>query len=77
MKDPAPQTGWQIVCRVQALHPEWTVSEHVAYLRDHEGQDIDPIWVGHAGLRNIARGPAGLIPRRGRRPSTGSRDQTR
>jgi hypothetical protein len=53
MKDPAPQTGWQIVCRVQALHPEWTVSDHVAYLRDHEGQDIDPIWVGR-WLRNIA-----------------------
>jgi hypothetical protein len=41
------------VCRAQALHPEWTVSEHVAYLRDVEGQDIDPIWVGR-WLRNIA-----------------------
>jgi hypothetical protein len=45
-------TSWQIVCQAQTLHPEWTVADHVAHLRD-EGRDIDPIWVGR-WLRNIA-----------------------
>jgi hypothetical protein len=46
-------TGWQIVCQAQALHPEWTLDDHVAHLRDEEGQDTDRIWVAR-WLRNIA-----------------------
>ena len=53
MKDRAERTGWQIVCEAQALHPEWTVAEHIAHLRDKEGRDVDPIWVAR-WLRNIA-----------------------
>jgi hypothetical protein len=51
----APLTGWQIVRRAHALHPEWTVTEHVAHLRDEEDLDIDPIWVAR-WLRNLAAG---------------------
>ncbi|MDQ3943623.1 MAG: hypothetical protein M3357_00395 [Actinomycetota bacterium] len=46
-------TGWQIVSQIQAIHPEWTVADHVAYLRDEEGRTVDPIWVAR-WLRNIA-----------------------
>ena len=46
-------TSWQIVCREHALHPDWTVEEHVAHLREDEGRDVDPIWVAR-WLRNIA-----------------------
>jgi hypothetical protein len=46
-------TSWQLVCRAQAVHPDWTVAEHVAHLRDSEGRDIDPVWVAR-WLRNIA-----------------------
>jgi len=46
-------TSWQIVRQAQALHPEWTVGEHIAHLRDNEGREIDPIWVAR-WLRNIA-----------------------
>ena len=46
-------TGWEIVRQAQAVHPDWTVAEHVAHLRDDEGRDIDPIWVAR-WLRNIA-----------------------
>ena len=53
MSDRSQQTGWEIVRSAQALHPEWTVADHVAHLRDAEGQDIDPIWVAR-WLRNIA-----------------------
>lgn len=53
MKDRSQMTAWQIVCRIQALHPKWTVDEHVAYLRDEEGMAIDPIWVAR-WLKNIA-----------------------
>jgi len=53
MHDRSQLTGWQLVCQAQALHPEWTVAEHVAYLREEEGRDIDPIWVAR-WLRNIA-----------------------
>ena len=53
MSDRSQQTGWEIVRSAQALHPEWTVADHVANLRDAEGQDIDPIWVAR-WLRNIA-----------------------
>lgn len=53
MADRLPLTVWQIVCRAHALHPEWTVAEHVAHLKDEEDVDIDPIWVGR-WLRNIA-----------------------
>jgi hypothetical protein len=53
MSDRSQLTGWEIVRRAQALHPEWTVTEHVAHLRDAEGQDVDPIWVAR-WLRNIA-----------------------
>jgi hypothetical protein len=41
------------VCAAQALHPEWTVSDHVAHLRQETGRDVDPIWVAR-WLRNIA-----------------------
>jgi hypothetical protein len=46
-------TSWQIVCQAQAVHPDWTVADHVAHLRDDKGMDIDPVWVGR-WLRNIA-----------------------
>ena len=48
-----PQTPWEIVRQAHAIHPEWTVDEHVAHLRDAEGREIDPIWVAR-WLRNIA-----------------------
>lgn len=51
-------TSWQIVRQAQAVHPDWTVVEHVAHLRDDAGQDIDPIWVAR-WLRNIAADSAG------------------
>jgi hypothetical protein len=57
MKD-QPLTSWEIVRQSQALHPDWTVAEHVAHLRDAEGRDIDPIWV-RRWLRNIAADAAG------------------
>jgi hypothetical protein len=53
MHDRSQLTGWQIVSQAQALHPEWTLAEHVAHLRDVEGRDTDPIWVAR-WLRNIA-----------------------
>jgi hypothetical protein len=46
-------TSWQIVRQAQTLHPDWTVADHVAHLRENEGREIDPIWVGR-WLRNIA-----------------------
>jgi hypothetical protein len=52
MKEQEP-TSWQVVRLAQAAHPEWTVADHVAHLRDQQGQDIDPIWVAR-WLRNIA-----------------------
>ena len=45
-------TDWQLVCRVHAIHPDWTVTDHVAYLNKEEGRQIDPIWIGR-WLRNI------------------------
>jgi len=53
MNEHSQLTGWELVRRARALHPEWTVAEHVAYLREEEGREIDPIWVGR-WLRNIA-----------------------
>ena len=56
MSDRPPLPGWEIVRRAEALHPEWTLEQHVAHLSegsDGEGQDIDPIWVAR-WLRNIA-----------------------
>jgi hypothetical protein len=53
MSDRSTPTGWEIVRRAEALHPEWTLEQHVAHLSDDEGQDIDPIWVAR-WLRNIA-----------------------
>ena len=53
MTDPSELTGWEIVRRAEALHPEWTLEDHVAHLSNDEGQDIDPIWVAR-WLRNIA-----------------------
>jgi hypothetical protein len=53
MQDHSSLTGWQLVCQAQALHPEWTLAEHLEHLRDAEGRDIDPIWVAR-WLRNIA-----------------------
>ena len=46
-------TGWEIVRQAHDLHPEWTLAEHVAHLKDEEGLDVDPIWVAR-WLRNIA-----------------------
>ncbi len=46
-------TSWQIVCQAQALHPDWTVADHVAHLSEDQGRTVDPIWVGR-WLRNIA-----------------------
>ncbi|MCA1844033.1 MAG: hypothetical protein LC792_12790 [Actinobacteria bacterium] len=46
-------TSWQVVCQAQAAHPDWTVADHVAHLREAEGRDIDPVWVAR-WLRNIA-----------------------
>jgi hypothetical protein len=53
MNNRSQLTGWEIVREAEALHPEWTLAEHVAHLRDDEGLDIDPIWVAR-WLRNIA-----------------------
>lgn len=53
MSDRSQLTGWEIVRRAEALHPEWTLDQHVTHLREEEGQDIDPIWVAR-WLRNIA-----------------------
>ena len=53
MSDRSQLTGWEIVRRAHALHPDWTVADHVAHLSDDEGQDVDPIWVARR-LRNIA-----------------------
>jgi hypothetical protein len=53
MSDRSTPTGWEIVRRAEALHPEWTLEQHVAHLSEDEGQDIDPIWVAR-WLRNIA-----------------------
>ena len=53
MSDRSKLTGWEIVRRAEALHPEWTLEQHVAHLSEDEGWDIDPIWVAR-WLRNIA-----------------------
>ncbi|HEY4408877.1 MAG TPA: hypothetical protein VGO87_03270 [Acidimicrobiia bacterium] len=53
-----PLTSWQIVCQAQALHPDWTLEEHVAHLRDDVGLEIDPIWVAR-WLRNLAADATG------------------
>ncbi|HKY77439.1 MAG TPA: hypothetical protein VJS45_14925 [Acidimicrobiia bacterium] len=57
MEDPKTDrsklTGWEIVRQAEALHPEWTLEQHVAHLNEGEGCDIDPIWVSR-WLRNIA-----------------------
>ena len=53
MSDRSRQTGWEIVRAAEALHPEWTLEDHVTHLSKNEGQDIDPIWVAR-WLRNIA-----------------------
>jgi hypothetical protein len=42
-----------MVRRAHALHPDWSVAEHVAYLKEEEDVDVDPIWVAR-WLRNIA-----------------------
>jgi hypothetical protein len=44
MSDRSKLTGWEIVRRAEALHPEWTLEQHVAHLSEDEGWDIDPIW---------------------------------
>ena len=53
MSDRPQLTGWEIVREAEALHPEWTLAEHVAHLSEDKGQDVDPIWVAR-WLRNIA-----------------------
>ena len=45
-------TDWEIVRESQAVHPDWTVADHLAYL-DTNGRRVDPIWIGR-WLRNIA-----------------------
>jgi hypothetical protein len=45
-------TDWEIVREIQAVHPDWTVTDHLAYL-DTNGRRVDPIWIGR-WLRNIA-----------------------
>jgi hypothetical protein len=52
MNNRSTRTGWEIVRDAYALHPEWTLADHVAHLRDDEGQVIDSIWVAR-WLRNI------------------------
>jgi hypothetical protein len=59
MNNHSQPTGWQLVRQAQALHPEWTLDQHLAHLRDDEGRDIDPIWVAR-WLRNIASDAADL-----------------
>lgn len=54
-------TSWQIVRQAHAVHPDWTVAEHVAHLRDEEDRDVDPIWVAR-WLRNIAADKALIEP---------------
>jgi hypothetical protein len=51
MNDRLRLTDWQIVCQLQAAHPDWTVADHVACL-NKDGRHIDPIWVGR-WLRNL------------------------
>jgi hypothetical protein len=58
MSDRSKLTGWEIVRRAEALHPEWTLEQHVAHLSEDEGWDIDPIWVAR-WLRNIAADKSG------------------
>lgn len=53
MSDRSVPTGWEIVRRAEALHPEWTLEDHLLHLSEDEGHDIDPIWVAR-WLRNIA-----------------------
>lgn len=48
---PSPLTDWQVVREMHAAHPDWTVVDHLAYLKTN-GRNIDPIWVGR-WLRNI------------------------
>ena len=63
MSNRSPLTGWEIVREAHALHPEWTLADHVAHLRDDEGQDIDSIWVAR-WLRNIVADKSRLPPPR-------------
>jgi hypothetical protein len=35
-------TEWQIVCEVHTMHPDWTVTDHVAYLSKEEGRQMRP-----------------------------------
>jgi hypothetical protein len=58
MSDRSKLTGWEIVRRAEALHPEWTLEQHVAHLSEDEGWEIDPIWVAR-WLRNIAADKSG------------------
>ena len=44
-------TDWEIVSEIQAVHPDWTIADHIAHL-DSSGR-VDPIWIGR-WLRNIA-----------------------
>ncbi len=37
MSDRSQLTGWEIVRRAEALHPEWTLEQHVAHLSEDEG----------------------------------------
>ena len=70
MRDRSQLTGWEIVCELQAIHPEWTVDDHVAHLRDEEGRVIDSVWVAR-WLNNIAAeppSPRASLPRQRPRP---------
>lgn len=58
MDERAPLTGWQLVRRAYALHPEWTVADHIAHLREEMDLEVDPIWVAR-WLRNLAADSTG------------------
>lgn len=66
MQDHSQVTGWEIVRKLEALHPGWTVDDHVRHLLEVEGRTVDPIWVTR-WLRNIAAEQASTAPRPRRR----------
>jgi hypothetical protein len=48
-------TDWQIVCEINEVHPDWTVADHVAYLKTN-GPDTDrgPSLLRRAVVRLLA-----------------------
>lgn len=39
-------TDWQIVRQSHAIHPRWSLADHVAYLANEEGRIVRPDLVG-------------------------------